>query len=81
MEEKKLTIKDGSVAFLSAFLFSQLAIVLVTILSMFICKFAGLDYESYQTFFNTSYGFFIETSVLTFIILALLCNFGNRYKE
>jgi len=34
-----------------------------------------------EVIFNTSYGFFIETSVLTFIILALLCNFGNRYKE
>ena len=80
MEEKKLTIKDSSVAFLSAFLFSQLAIVLVTILSMFICKFAGLDYESYQTFFNTSYGYLILASVM-YLVIATVFFFINRKKD
>lgn len=34
-----------------------------------------------EVIFGTSYGFFIETSVLTSIIPCLLCNFGNRYNE
>lgn len=49
--------------------------VLVLVQDSFVFRVAA------EVIFRTSYGFFIETSVLTFIIPGLLCNFGNRYKE
>ena len=80
MERKPLTIKDSSVAFLSAFLISQLAIVFVTILAIIICNIAGLGSESYQTFFNTSYGYLILASVM-YLVIALVFFFINRKSD
>ncbi len=79
MEKKKLTIKDSSIAFLSAFLLSQLAIVIVTIIAIFICKIANINTE-YQTFFNTSYGYLILASVMYLVIL-LTFVFINKNKD
>lgn len=80
MDEKKLTIKDSSVAFLSAFLISQLAIVFVTIITIIICNIAGLGSESYQTFFNTSYGYLILASVM-YLVIASVFFFINRKSD
>lgn len=80
MERKPLTIKDSSVAFLSAFLISQLAIVFVTIFAIIICNIAGLGSESYQTFFNTSYGYLILASVM-YLVIALVFFFINRKSD
>ena len=80
MDEKKLTIKDSSVAFLSAFLISQLAIVFVTIIAIIICNIAGLGSESYQTFFNTSYGYLILASVM-YLVIASVFFFINRKSD
>lgn len=80
MDEKKLTIKDSSVAFLSAFLISQLAIVFVTIIAIIICNIAGLESESYQTFFNTSYGYLILASVM-YLVIASVFFFINRKSD
>lgn len=80
MESKKLTIKDSSVAFLSAFLLSQLAIVIVTIIAIFICSIANIDSSSYQTFFNTSYGYLILAATM-YLVITLTFLVINKKKD
>lgn len=80
MEQKKLTIKDSSIAFLSAFLFSQLAVAIVTIIAMFICNIAGVEDSIYLSFFNTSYGYLILASVM-YLVVVLAFFVINRKKD
>ena len=70
--QNKLTVKDSSLAFVSSFIIGQLAVAIVSILTMFVFKASGLDPESVQSFFTTAFGYLILTLSL---YVALLCVF------
>lgn len=75
MEEKKLTVKDSSIAFFVGFLLCQLSIVVATCAGLIISKIFKLDISEFNLFFNTGIGYFILTLFLDLTMIGLFFYF------
>lgn len=80
MDKKPLKVKDGCLAYLLAFAFSQTAVLIFTLLIMFIFSAIKKDITSAQAFLNNSVGYFLTVLVLDATLLAVFF-FYNSKKE
>lgn len=79
--EKKLTVKDSSLAFLIGFLLCQLGVVCVTIFTMLFLTAAGIGTETTTTFFNTAIGYTISSLGLYAVMLLVFFFYKKRTTE
>lgn len=80
MNKTKLTVKDSSLAFLSAFLLSQIGVVIVTCFTMIFYKLTKSDMTHFTSFMNTAVGYLISALSL-YLVMLLLFFFFNKGKE
>lgn len=79
MEDKNLTVKDSSLAFLGGFILCQIAIVAATSIGLIIAKICKFNLTEFELFLNTGLGYLILTLVLDLTILAV-CFFFKKKK-
>lgn len=79
--DKKLTIKDSSLAFLVGFLLSQFGVVCITILTMCFFTAAGFNLDNASTFFNTAIGYTISALGLYVVMLLVFFFFKKRTTD
>ncbi len=78
MEEKHLKVKDGCLAFLLGFAFSQTAVLIFTLIAMSIGSIANKNISSIQNFLNNSFGYFLTVLVLDATLLAVFFFFNKK---
>lgn len=80
MEQKKLTVKDSSIAFLSSFLLCQLGVVVVTILTLIFYNLFNPQSKAFNIFINSALGYLI-TSLSLYFVMLLIFFFFNRNRD
>lgn len=80
MDKKPLKFKDGCWAYLMAFAISQTAVLIFSLLIMFIFSAIHKNIEQAQLFLNNSIGYFLTVLVMDAALLGVFF-FFNRKKE
>ena len=78
MEEKKLTVKDSSLAFFVGFLLCQLSVVVATCIGLIIAKIFKFSTNQFELFLNTGLGYFILTLFLDLTMIAIFLFFNKN---
>lgn len=80
MEKKFLSAKDSAISWLLAFAFSQLAVMVFTLIGAAIASNFGVNLTKFNNFLNTAFGYFISMLVLDFALVGVFI-FFNKSRQ